>query len=415
MNDYRRVFIIGAGASADAGMALGDVLLHEVIKTAESEQTTEKEFLQIIKNVKNRLAIIFPNLLKEDKYPNFEEYLNIVYDFSKGKNIGGAYLKNDLSALSDGVDKDTMILLYWYLYTACHRWAGRMSMEYIPDFVSAEVYLDKDAVISLNYDWLFERFLIKSLNHQVNPDTMRISCGTNVCDIASGNIDSIYGDASLYPFYKPHGSANWLIGEKGQMLINKGTGVINFVGDSKLKTLKDNENSKIIVYFSNDYLDYKELISNKLITAIIPPIGLKGYLGPSMICKLLGVKDTKNSEQYSIFEDLISDQVNGAVKSIHSLYEDGEIWLVGTKLYIDPYLYNQVILKKINNPKTKIVFIGPDEKTAEKFAEDFGEIFHYNDTLKNYSIQLKIKNANKSGRWNGLDLNKDFKLLKKGG
>jgi len=125
-HNFRRVFIIGAGISADALISTGKGLLREAILTALKENTEEIDFKEMVNNVLKRLKMIYPtfNYSNINTWPTYEEYFDTIYDIIKKKRENNIRIDNFLiNEFEKGIDKDAMRILYWYFYIACNRWA----------------------------------------------------------------------------------------------------------------------------------------------------------------------------------------------------------------------------------------------------------------------------------------------------
>jgi len=121
-NNLRRVFIIGAGISADALIPTGKGLLREAILTALKENTIN--FKEMVNNVLKRLKMIYPtfNYSNINTWPTYEEYFDTIYDIIKKKRENNIRIDNFLiNGFEKGIDKDAMRILYWYFYIACNR------------------------------------------------------------------------------------------------------------------------------------------------------------------------------------------------------------------------------------------------------------------------------------------------------
>ena len=83
--NFSRVFIIGAGISADALISTGKGLLREAILTALKENTGEINFEEMVNNVLKRLKMIYPKFdySNINTWPTYEEYFDTIYDIIK--------------------------------------------------------------------------------------------------------------------------------------------------------------------------------------------------------------------------------------------------------------------------------------------------------------------------------------------
>jgi len=396
-NDIKKLFIIGAGASADAGIATSRNLFREVILEAIKNDDgfgLERKADLIIE----RLKKFYPNFKFSinDTWPDFEKYFDMVYNFNKAKDFISLDFNKDkeLKGLVEGIDNDAMELLYWYLFTACWNWAGQRSNNYLKMFINKELNRidDEIAVISLNYEWLFERIWLlssKKVDEKFWGDR-----------VEHANMPQIYNPQFEFPLFKPHGSANLIIVNKNdeiEITMPYGFSVNNNENrTSKLKINEFFEDWKVIdkeddyklcycaVPIDSENSNFKTKLKD-LIPGFIPPIGIKGAIGPDVLIKLLGEKTPK----YNLLCKYIKNQLERSVQSIYGVKE--EIWLVGTNLMIDPYLFDHVRLKKIINPSIKIKFISPEELDANKLVKELKEIEFYNGTLASYSDLIERK------------------------
>jgi hypothetical protein len=398
--NFRRVFIIGAGISADALIPTGKGLLREAILTALKENTGEINFEEMVNNVLKRLKMIYPKFDYSDinTWPTYEEYFDTIYDIIKKKRENNIRIDNFLiNGFERGIDKDAMRILYWYFYIACNRWAENLSAEYLPEFISAETQFKDDAVISLNYDWLFERIFSIVDKEARNPKIIRDILKGEKLKERLKKIKHIYGsDSSDIKIFKPHGSMNWLIGPKKQ------------IDDENKVKIFSKDNEKCIYYSA--YIDYKFLYKKDFLMAIVPPQGVKGFIDPIATIAGYELKEDQLKEEYELLKDFLNIEKKGAYKAIDRA--EDEIWFVGTTLEYDKYLLNMVKIKKLKDKKIKIKLITPDEEKANNLSKFLGEIYYYKGTMRQYKEDLTKLNSNKEEWDKGLD---DDKFIKKGG
>jgi hypothetical protein len=388
-----RLFVIGAGASADAGIALGKDLLREILMKAITN-TNGFNLATDANKVISRLKLIYPEFEFgiSGSWPNFEQYLDLIYDFNKTSRLLGVSTlfdgRSEFDELRKGIDKEAVGLLYWYLFTACWGWAAERSNSYLKLFVDKEVtpFIERTAIISLNYEWLFERACAFSIDK------------TDVNYMSNRNepweMGYIYGEKSEISFFKPHGSANLVICDENEDI--EITQPLD-LSKSIIKASKFFDNH-ILCEEGNLKMYYGAVLMNtpdasfktqerNIFNAIVPPWGTKGTIGPVLPLKFAKEKDDDNSLEYKLLTKFIENETNGTMKIIDKV--EREIWLVGTCLLVDLYLFNQIILKRLITPEILIKYISPDFESAKILAKKLGKILFYKGTLYSYSEKIK--------------------------
>jgi|ERR1035437_1439964 hypothetical protein len=405
----KRLFVIGAGASVDAGMVASKDLLYDVISFARKEplEKTGSEFKVMISRILSQLKQVYPNL-EEDKsttWPTVEEYLDKINNLHmRRKWCDGLLPATDVVGIN--ADKEIITLLYWYIFSVCRREANDASLSYWPDFIRSEIGAS-DVFVSLNYDWLFERVLavmekfkfekwdLNKINAALKPDAYPIENYGGAYDYME-----VYNAILTNRFFKPHGSVNWMIGKEGTSMEDGSETSTGFGTNDMTKIYYENQDN-VVCYFQG-YLKYGDLYNKGLLLGIVPPFGIKGFLNPSQTLKLIESREN-NADQYVLLEHLIDIQLMKTVQNINSLNEKDEIWLIGTNLASDKYLLDQIRFKSREMPLIKIFVISPDSFVPFGLLNEFDKLYFWNGTMKEYSISLKNKNViAASNDWVGL-------------
>jgi hypothetical protein len=383
--NFRRAYIVGAGATYKAGMPLGAKLLENVVKFSLDD--IDKR--DLAERVKKNIEIMYS---LEPQYPTFEKYLDDIFTLSE--KLKGIEILNELSR---GIDKKALILLYWYLFHMFRNGGIEKASEYLPEFIWSEVE-PSDAIISLNYEWLFENTCCWKLESN-SIETLKSNCKLphtpnalfkGYCKEEGGNI------------FKPHGSINWFIGKHGiPMTLRFADGKTNTykLGEKDFPSLFKEEDRG--VYLHLPYYDDKELDNKGILIGIAPPQGFKGVIGAAEACLKTGEKDLGFINEYKLLSQLLEKERTRAIEAINS---SREIWFIGTLLLNDKHLLSEIY--KLSKNK-KIVVIDPNRKDAASMADKFnGKVLYYKGRyLEKYSEEIVQNKMQK------LDLN-SFETLK---
>jgi len=180
----RRVFILGAGVSASAGIAVArDILRTSIVQLAESSDSEKAE------RVHKLLAYLYPGFDEELRnYPNIEDFLNLLEMAQKFNTEEFIASKAWSEERLEEVKQITIKAVTEYIWERM-REKGRQKI--VDEFVRLAMK-PRDTIITFNWDLIIERSLE---NYPRNP--------------AFEYTYSRKRKSNAFSLLKPHGSIDW--------------------------------------------------------------------------------------------------------------------------------------------------------------------------------------------------------------
>ena len=210
------VYVLGAGASKDFGLPLGNEIYDYAYNILSlKREPIYKELKLVIRQVEKNLNCIFINLPHDKKaYPPFEEVLTFIWDSKKDERFD--YKTNKLVSLFD-TEYGAKEVLTSFVRMLGLTIAGSM-LYFLPskDINIFSTYIknldfreNNISFISLNYDLILDNILSECVADKIiNDYTYGVSLADAFRKISYPNSDRIHIRDNGIPLLKPHGSLN---------------------------------------------------------------------------------------------------------------------------------------------------------------------------------------------------------------
>jgi hypothetical protein len=216
------IYIIGAGASKDYGLPLGDEIFEYAYKFPLIKNSIfNQELKNALNNVENIMRQLFLNLPDNRlKYPPFEEVLTFIWDTKKTEYFD---YKSDKLISIFGENKSasdvlsSCITLLLLTISGCMNYKLSMNrLKIYKQYIKSLDFNNNDITfISFNYDLIIDNILEECVDEQIiNDFTYNIPLADATIILPYHNQNRVYIKEKGVLLLKPHGSINLVYCER---------------------------------------------------------------------------------------------------------------------------------------------------------------------------------------------------------
>jgi len=284
------VYVIGAGASKDFGLPLGNEIYDYAYRISMlNKEPISEQLRTVIDEVEKSLRLIFVNLPEDKKsLPPFEEVLTFIWDTKREESYD--FKTNQLKSIfnTNNTDRGAEEVLSHYIRMLVLTIAGSLlyyfpgrKIDFYREYIKSIDFKNNDvSFISLNYDLILDNLLKECVAEKIIEDytygaPLLADGSTNLSD--SNWYRKFIRDRGIF-LLKPHGSINLVYCSKHKqahgsgyfcisddLKIVKGDGIPCPICGCKMKWL-------IIppLYNKADFVDYTKPKSDRLIWRSTP-------------------------------------------------------------------------------------------------------------------------------------------------